>query len=307
MATITADTSTGLRGRFWLQGAPEEAIPGHLFLKVGSHPMLELDRPLISPMPRQVKKMSRRKLPDGGEVRSSSPVSRKELVRQSFTIHGTLDESAELVTLPSAFTTGWAMRGNGSQTHNLQAFYVLLGDHVDGADAVFTRISVRIRHLDAWADLPGFKIDQGSTSGSWTLAFEPPDVPSATLASGARISVAQVTGWKSPSPCGGHLKRSLWLNVQDIPPMTYRDLGRKIVMPLMNLLSFAVREECPLVEMRISAGPDHPWLTVRNDSMKAAAEDIIPRMRILLPMTEIGTKGIAAWLDSTPSLGRCPP
>jgi ApeA N-terminal domain 1 len=271
-------------------------------MEAGSHPRLELDGTL-TPLMRET---SRRELPDGREVRTSSPVPPEELVGQSLTVHGTLDETGEPVTLPSAFTAGWTMRGNGTQTHRLQAFYALLGDHVDGAAALFTRIRVRIRHLDAWASLPGFMINPGSTDGSWTLTYEPPKIPPATMASGARICLEQAATVRTPSPEGGRLERSLWLDVLDIPPATHRDLDRKLVKPLMNLLSFAVGKECPLVEMTISAGPDDPWLTVQSAAMKAAAEDVIPLPQILLPMTEIGMDGVAAWLDSTGRLGPLP-
>jgi ApeA N-terminal domain 1 len=302
MATTSSDLGSGLRGRFWLQGNREaEAIPGRLFLRSGAHPLLELDEALTPLM----RKTSRTKLPDGREVVKSSPVPPQELASQSLTIHGAL-ETGELVTLPSAFTAGWTERGTGYKSHRLQSFYTLLGDHVDGTDALFASVRVRIRHLDAWANLSGFKIDPGPTDRSWTLAYEPPKVPSATLASGARISIEQVATISSPSSCGGRLERNLWLDVLGIAPTTYRELGRKVVVPLMNLLSFAVGKECPLVEMAISAGPDHPWLTVQNDSMKAAAEEIVPLPLVLLPMAEIGLQGVAMWLDSTASLGPLP-
>jgi ApeA N-terminal domain 1 len=303
MASSADDTDAGLRGRFWLQGDPEDkAITGLLFLKAGSHPLLALDGSL-TPLMRET---GVTKLSDGREARKSSPVPPEELARQSLTVHGTLDESGEPVTLPSAYTAGWTWRGNGRQTHRLQAFYALTGDHVDGTDALFTRIRVRIRHLDAWVNLSGFKINPGEADGSWTLAYEPAQVPSASLTNGARISIEQAWSWETPTACGGRLGRSLWLDILDIQPSTYRDMDGKIVRPLMNLLSFAVGKECPLVEMAISADPDHPWLTVRNAAMKAAAEEIIPLQQILLPMAEIGMEGVAKWLDSTASLGPLP-
>ena len=71
MATTTSDASTGLRGRFWLQGDPEdEAIAGRLILMPGANPLLELDEPLTPLM----QETSRTKQPDGTEVVTSSPV-----------------------------------------------------------------------------------------------------------------------------------------------------------------------------------------------------------------------------------------
>jgi hypothetical protein len=305
MAATTSDTSSGLRGRFWLQGGKEDdAIPGRVFLQAGAHPRLELDGAL-TPL---IRETSRKQLPDGTQVRTSAPVPPQELAGQALTIHGVLDEGGAEVTLPAAFTNGFTMRGTGAQSHRLQAFYALAGAHVDGADALFTSLRVRIRHLDAWANLPGFKLDPDFAANKYTLSFEAPDVSPATMASGARLAINQMAGWGPglPTACGGQLERRIWLDVQDLPPMTYRDLDRKVVKPLMNLLTFAVGKECPLVEMAISAGPDQPWLTVHHAGMKEAAEEIIPIWSILLPMSEIGLDGAAAWLDSTTSLGPLP-
>ena len=263
--------------------------------------MLEVDGSLV-PLMRET---GRQDLPNGQAVRTSSPVPAEELFAQSLTVHGTLD-AGEPVTLPEAFTIGWTMRANGNHSHRLQTTHAMLGDHVDGADALFTRVCVRIRHLDAWANLTGFSIKPGSTPGSWTLSYEPAGFSSATMASGAQISLAPSTTWRTPTVLGGRLERSLWLQVLSVPPTTYRELDRKIVMPLMNLLSLAVGKECPLVEMMISTDSDHPWLTVRTASMKAAAEDIIPWPDILLPFAAIGIGGVAAWLDATAGLGPLP-
>ena len=302
MAAATNDINNGLRGRFWLQGNPQdEAITGRFFLMPGAHPLLELDEPLTPLM----QETSRTKLPDGAEVVTSSPVSSVDLARQSLCIHGTL-ETGELVTLPSAFTAGWTVRGSGYNVHRLQAFYAIVGDHVDGTAALFTRVRVRIRHLDAWASLPGFSRTLDLAAGKKGLAFEPPEVPPATLTSGARVTLEQVTGWVGPDVSGGRLERKVWVNVEGLPPATYRDIGRTIIKPLANLLSLSVSAECPVVEAEVSVSPDHPWLAVHSASMKPTAETIIPLPRILLPLTEAGLDGVARWLDSVVPLGPLP-
>ncbi len=253
-----------------------------------------------------MRETSRRQLPDGREARTSSPVPWQELAGQSLTVHGTLDETGEPVTLPSAFTAGWTIRGTGSHSHRLQAFYALLGDHVDGADALFTRVRVRIRHLDAWANLPGFTLTPDLSTGKHTLAFEKPEVAPASLASGARLALEQVTGWNGPNACGGKLERQLWVDVLDMPPVSYRDIERAIVKPLMNLLTLSVSTEYPVVGAMVSADPDHPWLTVHDAAMKPAAEAVIPLPRILLPLAKTGLEGVAKWLDSVVRLGPLP-
>ena len=134
MAT-TSDTALGLRGRLWLQGTPEgDAIPGRLFLETGSDPLLELDEALTL------------------VIRSSSRSHLPSMARS---------RTGELVTMPSAFTAEWTERATGCQSNRLQPFYALLGDHVNGADALFTRARARVRHFDAWASLEGFT---GATS-----------------------------------------------------------------------------------------------------------------------------------------------
>jgi hypothetical protein len=302
MATATSDKSAGLRGRFWLKGNPEdEAISGRLFLVPGSNPLLELDGQLTPVM----EETDRRKLPDGTEVVVSSPISSVDLVRQSLDIHGTL-ETGEDVTLPAAFTAGWTMGGSGYNSHRLQAFYAICGDHVDGAAALFTRVRVRIRHLDAWARLPGFSRTLDLAAGKKGLAFDPPEVPPATLASGAQVTLDQVTGWIGPDVAGGRVERTLWINVEGTPPVTYRDLGRTIIKPLMNLLALSVSAECPVVEVEVSTGADHPWLAVHSATLKPAAETIISPRRVLLPLTETGLNGVAKWLDSVVRLGPLP-
>jgi hypothetical protein len=235
----------------------------------------------------------------------SSLIPPQEWVRQSLTIHGTL-ETGEPVTLPSAFTAGWTDRGTGYQSQRLQCFYALIGDHVDGTDALFTCVRVRIRHLDAWANLPGFSYTPDLAAGKHTLAFEKPQVLPAALAGGGRVAIEQVVGWEGPGVSGGRLERQVWLDVLGVQPATYRDIERTIVKPLMNLLALSVSAECPVVDMEVSADPSGPWLAVHNAAMKPPAEAIIPPPRILLPLGEVGLAGVATWLDAIVRLGPLP-
>jgi hypothetical protein len=162
------------------------------------------------------------------------------------------------------------------------------------------------------SDLSGQAVDgrarmEGVATGKYALAFEKPEVPPAPLANGARVSIEQVTGWNGPTVCGGHLERQLWLDVLDMPPVPYRDIDRTIVKPTMNLLALTVSAQCAVVAEMVAIGPDHPWLTVHHAGMTAAAEEIIPPPRILLPLTAIGMDGVAAWPESTVRLARCLP
>ena len=278
-----------------------QAISGRLFLKAGSGPLLELDE-AVTPLWSET---GRTKLPGGGEVVTSTLVPPEELARQSLTVHGELD-TGERVTLPSAFTAGWTQNGTGYQSQRLRAFYALIGDHVDGANARFTGVRVRIRHLDAWANLPGFTSALDPATGKQTLVFEKPDVPPAALANGARVVVEQVTGRQGPDVSGGKLKRQVWLAVLNAPPATYRDIERSIVKPLANLLTLSTSKECPVVAVEVSADQSYPWMTVHSAAMKPAADAIVPLPEILLPLAVTGLEGVAAWLDSVIRLGPLP-
>ncbi len=304
--TMGNGANAGLRGQFWLAGAQKDGntVPGRLFLEAGTHPTLELDG-ILTPLDRET---DRRELPDGTVARVRTPVASEELVRQSLTVHGRLDETGEAVTLPAAFTVGgqWAVLGAAKGSQRLQSFYALLGAHVDGANAQFTQVRIRLRHLDAWAALPGFSLASDPTSGKLTLTFEKPTSPSAPLSSGARVTLEQITQVSQSTVCGGQLERQVWINVLDLPPTTYREIERQVVKPLMNLLTLAVDAECPLVTVMVSTGPDAPWLTVHHAAAKNPAEEIIPIRRILLPLAEIGMEGVAAWLDSIVRLGPLP-
>jgi hypothetical protein len=266
--------------------------------------MLEVDR-LLTPLERET---SRRKLPDGSELRTQTFIEPHELVSQSLTVHGTLDQTGELVTLPAAFTVGgmFPMFGTGPQSQQLQSFYVLFGAHVDGTSAPFTRVRVRLRHLDAWAALPGFTLTHDRSGDEVALTFAKPAAPSAQLVNGARVILEQVAEWSRPTVGGGRLGRQVWLDILDMPPATYLELERCIVKPLMNLLTLAVGTECPLVTVMVSAGPEDPWLTVHHAAEKEPEAEIIPSSRMLLPLAEIGMEGVAAWLESSVSLGPLP-
>ena len=58
--------------------------------------------------------------------------------------------------------------------------------------------------------------------------------------------------------------------------------------------------------MMVSVSPDHPWLTVNNAALKAAAPEVLPLPQILLPLADIGLRGVATWLESTRDLGPLP-
>ena len=166
----------------------------------GANPLLELDEPLTPLM----QETSRTKQPDGTEVVTSSPISSVDLARQSLNIHGTL-ETGELVTLPSAFTAGWTVRGSGYNSHRLQSFYAILGDHVDGTTAQ--------SHPRPRPDTPGagHRGGAGSCRGS-TLAPQPAAQPAARPRAAAQPAPGideqrTTTGFRSPPNAGTRYSR----------------------------------------------------------------------------------------------------
>lgn len=144
-------------GRFWLPLQGTEHVGGWLDLS-GPWPILELAEPLTEALC----EVSRTTSPDGS-VSIESHLADDDLQPEGLTVHGTLrGATSRRVTLVGAITVGREQAGGavpdpGEQ--RLRAEYVLLGGHQTGADALFTEARLRLRHLDAWAQLTGVRTD----------------------------------------------------------------------------------------------------------------------------------------------------
>jgi len=94
-------------------------------------------------------------------------------------VHGVLDGGVR-VTLEDALTIGRIWGDAGGDRQSLQGRSAVLGAAVSGRDETYTRIRLRLRHLDAWS-LPatpsGSTPREGSGSPSisqFSARFGPP-------------------------------------------------------------------------------------------------------------------------------------
>lgn len=294
------DLSDVRAGRFWLADDDEHTVPGRLTLSEGARPRLELGQ-LLTPLLRE---LERQEQTDGTVVRTLG-FADDGPDHESLVVHGALDDGA-LVTLVDAFTV---KREHARQDRQwLEARSALLGGHVGGRDEVYTQIRLQLRHLDTWAALPGFTLEEvDPLLGSATLSFRGSGPSPVSLAGGGRLDLEQVPEIEFSQVRGGRIGRVLWLRAVDLPPMTAEDLDRRFVTPLATLLTLATGTDCPPVAVEIATGSDQPWLTEHHSGLRAAAGEVLPTHEQLLPLPALGLDRVATWLGAGEKLGPLPP
>ena len=297
--TNRTDPADVLVGRFWLADSDEHAVPGRLTLPEGASPRLELDQPL-TPLLREV---DRGEQPEGTR---SFVVADDGPLLEFLLVHGALDDGT-LVTLVDAFEQHRRVRG-GLDRQWLQAQFALLGGHVSSREELYTRVRLQLRHLDAWAALPGFALEEVDTrQGQATLAFRGSGPSPVSLHGGGRVDLEQQPEIEFSGVRGGRIGRVVWLRAVDLPPMTAEDLDRRFVTPLSSLLTLATDTDCPPVAVEIATGSDQPWLSVHHSGLRSPAEEVRPTHRQLLPLAALGLDRVAAWLNAVEDLGPLPP
>lgn len=299
------DLSKGLVGGFWLADDDQHKVPGRLTLAEGASPRVELDEPL-TPLLREG---NRQEHPDGTVERTLLPADVGP-DRESLIVHGTLHDGG-LVTLVDAFT---AERKHtlppdaGQDRQYLQARFALLGGHVRGQDQGYTQIRLQLRHLDAWAALPGFALESADRcQGGATLTFEPSDLTPVPLAGGGCLGLDQETSIEFSQVLGGGIHRMVWLRAFDLPSMTADELDRRFVTPLSSLLTLATGTECPPVAVAVATGADDQWLAVHHSGLRSRAGEVRLTHEQLLPLAALGLHRVANWLDAGERLGPLPP
>jgi hypothetical protein len=297
--TNPTDRADGVVGRFWLAHDDEHAIPGRLTLAEGANPRLELAQPL-SPGWKEVD------LGNQAEGFCTFVEAEEGPGIESLVVHGALD-GGTLVTLVDAFTKKRTV-GGGRERQWLEAHRALLGGHATGPDDHYSRIRLRLRHLDGWATLPGFSLETSDAPHARaTLEFQGSDSNSVALAGGGRLDLEQEPEIEFSALRGGRIGRVVWLRIVDLPPMTAADLDRRFGTPLSSLLTLATGTGCPLVAVEVASGPDQPWLMLHHSGLRAPAEEERAAYRQLLPLALLGLDRVAAWLDAVEELGPLPP
>lgn len=300
------DPSDFLVGRFWLAEDNEHTVQGRLTLAEGACPRLALDQALTPTF----RELDRPEQPDGTVVRTLG-LADDGPDHESLVVHGTLEDGT-LVTLVDAFTVErkhtLLAPDAGQDRQSLQASSALLGRHVGGRDERYTQIRLQLRHLEAWAALPDFALEEIDPDQGWvTLAFRGSDSSPVSLAGGGRLDLEQEPTIEFSKLRGGRIGRVLWLRAVDLPPMTADDLDRRFVTPLTTLLTLATDTDCPPVAVQVATGPDQPWLTVHHSGLRAAAGEMLPTHKQLLPLAALGLDRVATWLDAAEKLGPLPP
>ncbi len=300
--TSRPDVSDVLVGRFGLAD-DQHKVPGRLTLAKGLSPRLELDESLTPPL----KELDRQEQPDG-TVERTLVFAEDGPDHESLVVHGELDDG-DLVTLVDAFTSArkhTVFAPDADQNRQwLKARSALLGGHIGSRNEVYTRIRLQLRHLDAWAALAASRgrsilVRAGQQSRSEARASP------VSLADGGQLDLEQVSETEFSKGRGGRIGRVLWLRIVDLPPMTADDLDRRFVTPLATLLTLATDTDCPPVAVEIATGAEQPWLTVHHSGLRAAAEEVRPTYKQLLPLEALGLDRVATWLGAVEKLGPLP-
>jgi len=198
-------------------------------------------------------------------------------------------------------------RDGGQDRQSLQARSALLGGHV-ASDEVYTQIRLQLRHLDDWAALPGFTLEEVDPRLGWaTLTFRGSGPSPVCLADGGRLELEQVPEVEFSAVHGGGIRRVLWLRAVALPKTTADDLDRRFVTPLASLLTLATGTDCPPVAVEIATGSNQPWLSVYHSGLRTAAAEVLPTHQQLLPLAALGLDRVATWLGAGERLGPLPP
>ena len=296
----TTEAADVRAGHFWLADNDEHKVSGRLTLDQGAAPRLELDQAL-TPLLRELEP---REQPEGSRTLVFADAGPES---EFFVVHGAVNDGTA-VTLVDAFQKKRKV-GAGADRQWLQAQFAVLGDHLGGRDQLYTEIRLQLRHLDAWAALPGFALEDVTASGQdrVTLAFRGSSPSPVSLRGGGQLDLEQTPEIEFSPLHGGRIGRAVWVRATGLPPATIDDLERRFVTPLSSLLTLATDAACPPVAVEVATGPNQPWLTLQNSGLEGPAEEARTPDRQLLPLAALGLDRVATWLGSVDVLGPLPP
>jgi len=229
---------------------------------------------------------------------------------EPLTVHGRIDFGPAVgpVTLVDCLTTGRHFQISavftpfeGRQT--LQALYALCGGHIAGKGERFTAVRMKLRHLDQWANLPGFAYRDGRDQGS--LTYEKPDVPRQPLHDGGFLDLEQVVDTRISADVGGSLTRSVWVRAVQLRPTAWSGLDRSFVAPLSTLLTLATGVDCPPVKVEVDNGSGLGWLSVHSSSWRKPAYRPLGGGPMLLPLAATAFQGSPQGSRASRQSDRC--
>lgn len=187
-------------------------------------------------------------------------------------MHGVLDGGVR-VTLEDALTIGRIWGDAGGDRQSLQGRSAVLGAAVSGRDETYTRIRLRLRHLDA-RSLPATPSGSTRAKGLGAPASRSSALDSVRLTAGGQFDLEPAPDLGARRHYDERVGHALWLRAVDLPPRTADD--REFVTPLASLLTLATGSDCPPVAVEVATAPDQPCLTVPNAGLRADAEEAVP-------------------------------
>jgi hypothetical protein len=184
---------------------------------------------------------------------------------------------------------------------------VLLGGHEPGPQATFTRARLRLRHLDAWAQLPGVEVDVVEAENQVTIHYRAPDAETAEVPGlPGRLVLDNTAEASMPTVQGASVAQSAQLRLEVPTGMTLDALWRRFVSPMAVLLTLAVDYDCPPVGLDVYSQQDDHWLQVYRPELGEPAGELLDLHEVLLTRFDLGVGHLAAWLDAAPALRPIP-
>lgn len=297
-------------GTFWLASNPNERVDGDLDL-ARHFPTLRLDgalTPWLMPG-------STTTSPEGTTTTILSPAPDGP-DHESHLVHGHVDLAVP-VTVGGAFTRrrqGLALLG-GSEQQTLAGTWAVLGAHVD-AQTHYVAARVELRHLPAWARLPGLRWKaEGSMLTAESTLTHPEPVPVPSLGGAATVTLRPTHGfvYQADRPAIT-VQHDLSVVVDHIDPLTLDDLLQRVVAPLSALLTLAIDAPAPVIALHVqvedgarpTAELEPGWISVAHPIIRSEQAPSAPDHLHIAEFNDIGLTGIAAWLDVAPSLDVIP-
>lgn len=295
----------GSSGRFWLTGAPGQAVGGWLDLS-GNRPVVELAEPLTPSM----REVSRTQQPDGSYVVASEPAD-DDVQPDTVTVHGMLrDGRARGVTLVDAFNVGrnevWGGVVADPGMERLQASYALIGGRVGDRNVRFRSARLQLQHLDVWAQLPGIRTEVVPDGSRAAVILERPDEDMTVLSNPAgRLVLGTVLTTSNPTVRGAGLTRTAELRWESSGEgLTVDELWARLVDPLRVLVTLAVDADSPAISLEVF-GEDR-WLQVVHPGLGVANAELLPAHEVLLSREHLNLDALGRWLSRAPALSPIP-
>lgn len=294
-----ADNENWLPGTFWLADEPDNKVHGRLYFSEDFR--LELEGSLTSAIEEWTETDDEGNvLVIGGAMRSEEP--------GPFTVLGNLRDGSRRVSLFECTTVGrsgdFFMSADAAQT--VRPIFGLRGEHLDDPLGI-TGAKVEVQHLTAWSQAPGFKLTLYN-DGRQVLAYSKPEEESVLLANGATLGLSYSLVTQRAGPAGGGFSRTVSIEVDGFPAVSYREAQRLYEVPLSSLVTLCLLRDSPAVGFSVRRG-NGDWLEGLPAPTPGVKDDetALRPWNHLLMMPDIGLGGFARWLDRVDALGPLPP